>query len=136
MKKYNEYLTIFEKNADMEQKQKTDLPIFIYTYLLLACYNISFIESTKPLTKFNVDSWWFFTADDFNKISDYLDVEIIIDNFNKLIGVEPKDTQKNENIEKVEEIVQSVAQGVEKKEVDKIVENIEEQKMSDKSKSP
>jgi hypothetical protein len=89
MKKYNEYLTIFETNVEMNDKQKNDLPIFIYTYLLLACYNTAFIESKKPLTKFNNDSWWFFTAGDFKIIADYLDIEIIIGNFNELIREEP-----------------------------------------------
>ena len=91
MKKYNEYLTIFENNEDMNEKQKKDLPIFIYTYLLLACYNTSFMESKKPLTKFNNDSWWFFTAGDFKQISDYLDIEKIIDNFNKNISVKQEE---------------------------------------------
>ena len=89
MNKYNEYLSIFESNNGMNDKQKNDLPIFIYTYLLLACYNTAFIESKKPLTKFNNDSWWFFTAGDFKIIADYLDIEIIIGNFNELIREEP-----------------------------------------------
>ena len=87
MEKYNEYLTIFETNnqENMNQKQIADLPIFIYTYLLLACYNTAFIESKKPLTKFNNDSWWFFTADDFKIIANYLDIEVIIEKFNIMI---------------------------------------------------
>jgi hypothetical protein len=88
MNKYNEYLSIFESNNGMNEKQEADLPIFIYTYLLLACYNTAFIESKKPLTKFNNDSWWFFTAGDFKIIADYLDIEMIIGNFNKLIREE------------------------------------------------
>ena len=89
MNKYNEYLSIFESNMIMTETQEANLPIFIYTYLLLACYNTAFIESKKPLTKFNNDSWWFFTAQDFKIIADYLDIEIIIDNFNKSIREEP-----------------------------------------------
>lgn len=85
MEKYNEYLSIFENSREMNEKQMSDLPIFIYTYLLLACYNTAFIESKKPLTKFNNDSWWFFTADDFKIIANYLDIEIIIEKFNTKI---------------------------------------------------
>ena len=33
MKKYNEYLTVFANNTEMNVKQKHDLPIFINTYL-------------------------------------------------------------------------------------------------------
>jgi len=73
----------------MTEKQKTDLPIFVYTYLLLGCYNTAFRESRVPLGKFNNDSWWFFTAGDFKIIANYLDIEIIIGNFNKLIDKEP-----------------------------------------------
>ena len=58
----------------------------------MACYNTAFVESKKPLTKFNNDSWWFFTAGDFKIIANYLDIEIIIDNFNKLIGETPEIT--------------------------------------------
>jgi hypothetical protein len=85
MKKYNEYLTLFANDTEMDVKQKHDLPIFINTYLLLACYNTALIESKVPLAKFNNDSWWFFTAGDFKKIAKYLDIEIIIENFEKLI---------------------------------------------------
>jgi hypothetical protein len=53
MKKYNEYLTIFENNVEMNEKQKNDLPIFIYTYLLLACCNTALREANSPMTKFN-----------------------------------------------------------------------------------
>ena len=87
--KYDEYLTVFSNDTEMTPKQRKDLPIFVYTYLLLGCYNTAFRESKVPLAKFNNDSWWFFTADDFKKISDYLNIEIIIDNFDKLIGEEP-----------------------------------------------
>ena len=66
MKKYDEYLSVFSNDMEMTPKQVKDLPTFIYTYLLLACYNTAFVESKKPLTKFNNDSWWFFTADDFS----------------------------------------------------------------------
>ena len=90
MNKYDEYLTIFENDTKMTPNQKTDLPIFVYTYLLLGCYNIAFRESRVPLGKFNNDSWWFFTAGDFKIIANYLDIEIIIGNFNnKLISKEP-----------------------------------------------
>jgi hypothetical protein len=92
MKKYDEYLTVFSNDMEMTPKQVKDLPTFIYTYLLLACYNTAFVESKKPLTKFNNDSWWFFTAGDFKIIANYLDIEIIIDNFNKLIGETPEIT--------------------------------------------
>jgi len=92
MKKYNEYLTIFANDVQMDVKQKHDLPIFINTYLLLACYNTALREANMPLTKFNNDSWWFFTAGDFKIIANYLDIEIIIDNFNKLIGETPEVT--------------------------------------------
>jgi len=92
MKKYNEYLTIFETNVEMNVKQKRDLPIFINTYLLLACCNTALREANAPLTKFNNDSWWFFTAGDFKIIANYLDIEIIIDNFNKLIDEIPEIT--------------------------------------------
>jgi hypothetical protein len=92
MKKYNEYLTIFENNVEMNVKQKHDLPIFINTYLLLACCNTALREANMPLTKFNNDSWWFFTAGDFKIIANYLDIEIIISNFNKLIGETPEVT--------------------------------------------
>ena len=126
MNKYNEYLTIFSNNTEMDVKQKSDLPIFIYTYLLLTCYNTAFIESKKPLTKFNNDSWWFFTAQDFKIIANYLDIEIIIDNFNKSIGVEPEIKPENKDIEKVEKVAQEVAEDVEKAEVKKDVKDIEE----------
>ena len=46
--------------------------------------------------KFNNDSWWFFTAGDFKIIANYLDIEIIIDNFNKLIGEIPEVTTEVE----------------------------------------
>ena len=92
MKKYDEYLSVFSNDMEMTPKQVKDLPTFIYTYLLLACYNTAFVESKKPLTKFNNDSWWFFTAGDFKIIANYLDIEIIINNFNKLIGETPEVT--------------------------------------------
>ena len=98
----------------------------VYTYLLLTCYNTAFIESKKPLTKFNNDSWWFFTAQDFKIIANYLDIEIIIDNFNKSIGVEPEIKPENKDIEKVEKVAQEVAEDVEKAEVKKDVKDIEE----------
>jgi ankyrin repeat protein len=109
MKKYDEYLTVFSNDTEMSLKQKKDLPIFIYTYLLLACYNTAFKESRVPLAKFSNDSWWFFTADDFKIIANYLDIEIIISNFNKLIGVEAevtpevKTTDKEKDEEKDED---------------------------------
>ena len=49
-----------------------------------------------PLTKFNNDSWWFFTAGDFKIIANYLDIEIIISDFNKLIGETPEVTPEVE----------------------------------------
>jgi hypothetical protein len=88
MNKYDEYLSVFSTNRPMTPNQKTDLPIFVYTYLLLGCYNIAFRESRVPLGKFNNDSWWFFTAGDFKIIANYLNIEIIMDNFNKLISKE------------------------------------------------
>ena len=96
MKKYDEYLTVFSNDTEMTPKQRKDLPIFVYTYLLLGCYNTAFRESRVPLGKFNNDSWWFFTAGDFKIIANYLDIEIIIDNFNKLIGEIPEVTTEVE----------------------------------------
>ena len=106
MKKYDEYLTVFSNNTEMTPKQRKDLPIFVYTYLLLGCYNTAFRESRAPLGKFNNDSWWFFTAGDFKIIANYLDIEIIIDNFNKLIGEIPEVTS---------EVLQTVKEGEDEK---------------------
>jgi len=134
MKKYNEYLSIYVNNIEMDEKQKKDLNIFIYTYLLLACCNTALIESKKPLTKFNNESWWFFTADDFKVISKFLDIETIINSFNKIIGVEPEVTPENKDIKEIENVAQDVAQGVTQAEVKTDVKNIEEDKPSDESK--
>jgi hypothetical protein len=91
----------------MTSKQRKDLPIFVYTYLLLGCYNTAFRESRVPLGKFNNDSWWFFTAGDFKIIADYLDIEIIMVNFNKLIGEIPEVTPEikitDESVDTVKE---------------------------------
>ena len=83
---YEKYLKIYEDSSAMDEQQQKNLPIFIYTYLLLECYVVAFNESQKPLAKFDVDSWWFFTAGDFSQISKELDFEKIINNFNKIIG--------------------------------------------------
>ena len=132
MKKYNEYLGIYIGNIEMNEKQRKDLPIFVYTYLLLACYNTSFMESKKPLTKFNNDSWWFFTADDFKVISKNLDIEKIIDNFNKIIGVEPEITPENKDIKEIENVAQEVAEGVKQGEVETDVKVIEKDESKEK----
>ena len=134
MKKYNEYLSIYVNNIEMDEKQKKDLNIFIYTYLLLACCNTALIESKKPLTKFNNESWWFFTADDFKVISKFLDIETIINSFNRIIGVEPEVTPENKDIKEIENVAQDVAQGVTQAEVKTDVKNIEGDKPSDESK--
>ena len=134
MKKYDEYLSVFSNDMEMTPKQVKDLPTFIYTYLLLACYNTAFVESKKPLTKFNNDSWWFFTADDFKVISNYLDIETIINSFNRIIGVEPEVTPENKDIKEIENVAQDVAKGVTQAEVKTDIKNIEEDKPSDESK--
>ena len=131
MKKYNEYLSIYVGNIEMNEKQRSDLPIFIYTYLLLACCNTAFAESKKPLTKFNNDSWWFFTADDFKVISKNLDIEKIIDNFNKIIDVEPEVTPENKDIKEIENVAQEVAEDVKQAEVETDAKVIEKGKPSD-----
>ena len=84
MKKYSEYLDVYEAGDDLTPEQTTNLPIFIYTYLLLDCYATAFVQSKKPLGKFDVDSWWFFTADDFKTIATDLDFEKIIKRFDEL----------------------------------------------------
>ena len=84
MKKYGEYLDVYEAGGDLTPEQTTNLPIFIYTYLLLDCYATAFVQSKKPLGKFDVDSWWFFTADDFKTIATDLDFEKIIKRFDEL----------------------------------------------------
>jgi hypothetical protein len=84
MKKYSEYLDVYESGGDLTPEQTTNLPIFIYTYLLLDCYATAFVQSKKPLGKFDVDSWWFFTADDFKTIATDLDFEKIIKRFDEI----------------------------------------------------
>ena len=135
MKKYNEYLSIYVGNIEMNEKQRQELPIFIYTYLLLACCNTALAESKKPLAKFNNDSWWFFTADDFKVISKNLDIEKIIDKFNKIIGVEPEVTPENKDIKEIENVAQEVAEDVKQAEVETDAKVIEKDKSSDESKS-
>ena len=78
MGKYDIYLNIFNGDGEIKDSEKRNLQIWIYTYLLLACYNTAIIESVKPLTKFSNDSWWFFSADDFNIIANYLNVTEIL----------------------------------------------------------
>jgi hypothetical protein len=89
MEKYDIYLNIFNRDGEIKDSEKRNLQIWIYTYLLLACYNTAIIESIKPLTKFNNDSWWFFSADDFKIIANYLNVKQILEKFDNLIQEAP-----------------------------------------------
>jgi hypothetical protein len=106
MEKYDIYLNIFNGDGEIKNSEKRNLQIWIYTYLLLACYNTAIIESIKPLTKFNNDSWWFFSADDFKIIANYLNVKQILEKFDNLIQEAPpveRGEQVREEGEKVRE---------------------------------
>ena len=116
------------------EPQQHILDGFFNTYLLLACYIVALKEADKPLGKFDVDDWWFFTADDFKVISKFLDIETIINSFNRIIGVEPEVTPENKDIKEIENVAQDVAQGVTQAEVKTDVKNIEGDKPSDESK--
>ena len=58
-------------------------PKFFNTYLLLACYIVALKEADKPLGKFDVDDWWFFTADDFKQIRNSLNYVDVLTQFTK-----------------------------------------------------
>jgi len=67
--------------------EKTDVSInkfndFIHVYILLYCYLVINIQSTKLENKFTKDSWWFFKQSDFITMLEDFDILQIMNQYN------------------------------------------------------